>query len=79
MLAFIELSRRSTRSPLNTFRPRSRFSVIALAALGLAFRGASLSAQQVAYTAPGTISLTGVPMIYNGQYAIQKTDFGFLF
>lgn len=40
--------------------------------------GASLSAQQVPYTAPGIISLTGVPMIYNGQYAIQKTDFGFL-
>jgi hypothetical protein len=50
---------------------------MALAALGVALGSASLSAQQVPYTAPGTTSLTGVPMIYNGQYAIQKTDFGF--
>src|SRR5262249_9620717 len=31
------------------------------------------------YTSPGVISVTGVPMIYNGQYAIQKTDFGFAY
>jgi hypothetical protein len=52
--------------------------VIAPVTIGLALWSASLSAQEVPYTAPGTISLTGVPMIYNGHYAIQKTDFGFL-
>ena len=34
-------------------------------------------AEEVVYTAPGIISVTNVPMIYNDKYAIQKTDFGF--
>jgi PKD domain-containing protein/List-Bact-rpt repeat protein len=37
-----------------------------------------LSAQTVNVSAGGIISLGGVPPIYNGQYVIQKTDFGFL-
>lgn len=37
-----------------------------------------LSAQQVNVSTSGITSTTGVPPIYNGQYVIQKTDFGFL-
>lgn len=51
---------------------------MALATIGLSLGGTIVSAQQLPYTAPGIVSVTGVPMIYNGQYAIQKTDFGFL-
>jgi hypothetical protein len=61
--------------PLRSCRPSS---VVILAWAGVTLCGASLSAQQLPYTAPGNISLTGLPMIYNGQFAIQKTDFGFL-
>ena len=57
---------------------RRRFTLVALATIGLSLGGASVSAEQVPYTTPGIVSLTGVPLIYNGQYAIQKTDFGFL-
>ena len=39
---------------------------------------AILTAQEVIYTAPGIISVGGVPPIYNGKYVIQKTDFGFM-
>lgn len=63
---------------MKPFRFSRRFSVVILAWVGVTLFAASLSAQQLPYTSPGTISLTGVPMIYNGQYAIQKTDFGFL-
>jgi hypothetical protein len=61
--------------PFRSWRPSS---VVILAWAGLTLCGASLSAQQLPFTSPGNISLTGLPMIYNGQYAIQKTDFGFL-
>ena len=62
---------------MKLFRARRSASALALAS-SLLLGGAVLSAQEVPYTAPGIISLTGVPMIYNGSYAIQKTDFGFL-
>lgn len=39
---------------------------------------AVLPAQEVPYTAPGIISLGAALPIYNGKYAIKKTDFGFL-
>lgn len=35
-------------------------------------------AQEVPYTAPGIISLGAALPVYNGKYAIKKTDFGFL-
>jgi PKD repeat protein len=37
-----------------------------------------LPAQEVPYTAPGIISLGAALPVYNGKYAIKKTDFGFL-
>ncbi len=39
---------------------------------------AVLPAQEVPYTAPGIISLGAAAAIYNGNFAIKKTDFGFL-
>ncbi|HKF45160.1 MAG TPA: S-layer homology domain-containing protein [Thermoanaerobaculia bacterium] len=54
-----------------------RFQAL-LAVAALLLGAAVARGQEVAYTSPGIISITGVPMIYNGKYAIQKTDFGFL-
>ena len=56
-------------------RSWSRGSLLLVALLTLS---PVLAAQEVPYTCPGIVSITGVPMIYNGKYAIQKTDFGFL-
>ncbi len=39
---------------------------------------AVLTAQTVPYTAPGIISKGAAIPIYNGKYALQKTDFGFM-
>src|SRR6266542_2849168 len=39
---------------------------------------AVLSAQTVQVNAGGNVSVGGVPALYNGQYVMQKTDFGFL-
>src|SRR5262249_22296808 len=36
-----------------------------------------VSAQEVTFSPGGVASITGVPIIYNGQYVIQKSDFGF--
>ena len=49
-----------------------------LAAAILTLGAALALADEVPYASPGIISITGVPMIYNDKYAIQKTDFGFL-
>ena len=58
--------------------PGRSVAILAMASASLFFASTSLFAQEVPYTAPGIISLTGTPMIYNGKYALQKTDFGFL-
>ena len=39
---------------------------------------AVLSAQTVQVSAGGIVSVGGVLPLYNGQYVMQKTDFGFL-
>ena len=49
-----------------------------LALLALFFVPAILPAQSVIVGTAGITSLSGVPVIYNGQYVIQQTDFGFL-
>jgi hypothetical protein len=56
-------------------RSSSRAGFLFLTLLSLA---PVLAAQEVPYTSPGIISITGVPMIYNDKWAIQKSDFGFL-
>src|SRR5215831_3147339 len=46
---------------------------VVLLALPLAAFG-----QEVVVATGGIVSVSGQPIIYNGQYVIQKTDFGFL-
>ncbi len=55
----------------------SRTLATAVAAV-LLLLPAYLSAQTVTVSTGGIVSLGGVPPVYNGQYVIQKTDFGFL-
>jgi hypothetical protein len=61
--------------PFRSYRPSS---VVILAWASVTLCGASLSAQDVPVTTGGIISVAGIPPIYNGQYVLQTTDFGFL-
>ena len=55
----------------------SRILLLPLSVLAF-FWPALLSAQDVAYTASGVVSvIISTPPIYNGQYVLQTTDFGF--
>jgi hypothetical protein len=56
-----------------------RVCVITLTSISLLLGGAALSAQDVPVTTSGIVSVTNsLPPIYNGQYVLQTTDFGFL-
>ncbi len=68
-------------SLMNVFQPTPSLSAsrafrTALAA-ALILLPALLAAQTVTFSSGGIVSIGGVSPIYNGQYVIQKTDFGF--
>src|SRR5713226_9642910 len=67
MYSLSQLSRRAAR-------PRVPCTPLLL----LLLLPAVLSAQTVPVNAGGNVSVGGVPPVYNGQYVMQKTDFGFL-
>ena len=67
---------------MNVFlRIRSLGSSRSLRALPIALMfllPAFLPAQNVPVTTSGSLSVAGIPPVYNGQYVLQTTDFGFL-